>query len=100
MADTASDLQNDIFQAVWGEAQELRRSGELLKLGQYIRCPVVAIHGDHDPHPAAGVEIPLGRTVKNFRFILLENCGHEPWIERIAREKFYKIVKEELLEKL
>jgi len=74
----------------------LRCSGELLKQGQYIRCPVVAIHGDFDPRPAAGVEIPLGRTVKNFRFILLENCGYEPWIERTAREKFYEIHKNEL----
>lgn len=96
LADIVSDLQDDIFQVVWGEAQELRQSGELLKLGQYIQCPVVAIHGDYDPHPAAGVEIPLSRTVKNFRFILLENCGHEPWIERTARERFYEILKEEL----
>ncbi|MBN2487927.1 MAG: alpha/beta hydrolase, partial [Methanosarcinaceae archaeon] len=59
-------------------------------------CPVVAIHGDYDPHPATGIEEPLSRIVKDFRFILLKNCGHYPWMERDAKNKFYKIILEEL----
>jgi pimeloyl-ACP methyl ester carboxylesterase len=86
----------DIFQGVWKEAAELRRSGKLLELGKHIQCPVTAIHGDYDPHPAEGVQKPLAGILKNFRFILLENCGHMPWIERQARDKFYEILKEEL----
>jgi len=58
---------------------------------------VVALHGDYDPHPAEGVQKPLAATLKNFRFILLEKCGHKPWIERQSRDKFYAILKEELL---
>ncbi len=46
------DYQVDIFQSVWKEAAELRRSGKLLELAKCIKCPVVAIHGDYDPHPA------------------------------------------------
>jgi pimeloyl-ACP methyl ester carboxylesterase len=90
------DCQVDIFQNVWKEASELRRSGLLLELGKQIECPVVAIHGDYDPHPAEGVQKPLSVILKSFRFILLANCGHKPWIERQARDKFYKILKEEL----
>ncbi len=86
----------DIFRAVWSEAAELRRSGRLLRLAEDIRCPVVAIHGDYDPHPAEGVEKPLSRILKDFKFILLSNCGHKPWIERQARNRFYEILKEEL----
>jgi pimeloyl-ACP methyl ester carboxylesterase len=92
----AIDYQTDIFQSVWKDAAQLRRSGELLELGKRIECPVVAIHGDHDPHPAEGVRKPLSAILKSFRFILLENCGHRPWIERQARDKFYRIIKEEL----
>jgi len=88
--------QGDLFQWVWGEAAELRRSGELLALGKQIVCPVVAIHGDYDPHPAEGVQEPLSAVLVCFRFILLENCGHMPWIERQARDKFYRILQEEL----
>ncbi len=85
-----------IYQRVWKDVEELRQSGELLKLGKKIKCPVVAIHGDYDPHPAAGVQKPLSAMLKNFRFILLKNCGHTPWIERRAHDKFYEILKAKL----
>ena len=86
----------NINHRVWREARELRVSGKLLELGKEIQCPVTAIHGDYDPHLAEGVREPLTRVLKNFKFILLEKCGHEPWIEKFARDKFYKILKNEL----
>jgi pimeloyl-ACP methyl ester carboxylesterase len=87
-----------IYQAVWPQAAELRRKGKLLNMAEKIRCPVVAIHGNYDPHPAAGVRKPLQKTVKNFRFISLNKCGHKPWVEKEARDKFYAILKKELAE--
>jgi pimeloyl-ACP methyl ester carboxylesterase len=80
----------DVFQRVWPEAAALRRSGELLAMGKEIACPVTAIHGDYDPHPAEGVRVPLSETLRDLRFILLERCGHRPWIERHAREEFFR----------
>lgn len=90
------DVRSDVFQAVWKEAAELRRTRKLLDQGKRIECPVVAIHGDRDPHPADGVSGPLSALLKSFRFILLEKCGHAPWTERWAKEKFYDILDEEL----
>ncbi|MDD4650806.1 MAG: alpha/beta hydrolase [Methanothrix sp.] len=87
----------NIFASVWMEALLLRQSGELLELGKRIICPVVAIHGDWDPHPHKGVSEPLRETLKSFRLILLESCGHKPWIERRAREKFFSVLEEEIL---
>ncbi len=74
----------------------MRRSGKLLEMGREITSPVVAIHGDYDSHPAEGVEKPLSAVLTDFRFILLENCGHKPWIERQARERFFAVLEEEL----
>ena len=88
--------QGDIFQNVWRDAAALRRSGGLLEIGRRIECPVVAIHGDYDPHPAEGVQEPLSATLEDFRFIPLKNCGHTPWIERQARKEFYRTLEEEL----
>jgi pimeloyl-ACP methyl ester carboxylesterase len=88
--------QYDTYQRVWGEAVKLRKQGEFLALGRRIRCPVVAIHGDYDPHPAAGVRDSLAPVIKDFRFILLDNCGHCPWRERGARDRFYNILKGEI----
>ena len=89
------ETRYDINQSIWGEAAVLRSSGELLKLGRQISCPVVAIHGAYDPHPHAGVSEPLARTLKDFRLILLEKCGHYPWREREAKDRFYRILKKE-----
>ena len=85
-----------VFRKVWDSAAALRRSGELLQLGKNIQCPVVAIHGDYDPHPAEGVQKPLSTVLKEFRLVLLDRCGHRPWIERYAQARFYKELKEEL----
>ncbi len=88
------DVRADIFQRVWEEAAALRKSGRLIELGSRIECPVLAIHGDYDPHPPEGVRIPLSRVIRRFQFILLEHCGHRPWIERQARDEFYRILEE------
>ncbi|MBI4613520.1 MAG: alpha/beta hydrolase [Planctomycetes bacterium] len=88
-ASDAVSCDGAVFLGVWREAAELRRSGELLDRVKGILCPVVAIHGDHDPHPAAGVSLPLSAVLANFRFILLPRCGHTPWLERHARGAFF-----------
>lgn len=92
------DISFDIYQSVWPEADRMRRSGELLNLAPRIECPMVAIHGDYDPHPARGVEAPLLDKVKNFRFILINNCGHRPWLEKQAGDVFMEILKNEIEE--
>lgn len=85
-----------VFAGLFEEADALRRSGELLEIASRVRCPVVAIHGDYDPHPAEGVVDPLTGVVADFRFVLLSRCGHHPWNERWARDEFFEILKSEV----
>ena len=92
----ALEVRHDINISVWAGAKQLRSSGKLLEMGKKINCPVVAIHGDYDSHPAEGIRAPLSRVVKDFRFILLEKCGHYPWRERYARDRFYEILRSEI----
>jgi pimeloyl-ACP methyl ester carboxylesterase len=75
---------------VWKDAKKMRETNQLLELGKTVQCPVVAIHGDFDPHPLEGVEKPLKRILRDFRFVLLKNCGHTPWLEKQAQEEFYR----------
>ena len=86
----------EVHAAVWPVADTMRASGQLIAAGESITCPVIAIHGDHDPHPAEGVEIPLSRVLNDFQFYLIPACGHYPWYERQAREVFFKVLKEAL----
>lgn len=90
-------FQPEIYKKVWAEASQLRKSGELLQMGNRIASPVIAIHGEYDPHPADGVREPLSRILKDFHFILLEHCGHTPWKEKQAKDIFYQALEKELL---
>lgn len=93
---TDVDIRGDIHRGVWSEAARLRASGELLGMAPAIRCPVVAIHGDYDPHPAEGVRAPLAAGLRDFRFERLAHCGHKPWVERQARNAFFELLEREL----
>jgi pimeloyl-ACP methyl ester carboxylesterase len=93
-----ANARYDIYKCVWRQAASLRRTGTLLQCGKKIRCPVVAVHGDFDPHPDRGVEMPLRKVLHEFKFILLKKCGHQPWVERFARENFYSEIEEELID--
>lgn len=88
------EVQHDVHQHVWNEAALLRANGYFLEQGKFIQCPVVAIHGDYDPHPAEGVYEPLSRILNDFKYIQIKNCGHYPWRERQAREEFFRILRE------
>jgi pimeloyl-ACP methyl ester carboxylesterase len=86
-----------IFQSVWLEATGLRDSGQLINSAKQIKCPVVAIHGEYDPHPVDGVEKPLSNTLADFKMIRIEKCGHTPWKERYAKDEFFDILRKELI---
>ena len=89
-------LQTDIYKAVWPKAVELRKNGELLKRIAAFCGPVVALHGDYDPHPSNGIKIPLANTLSQFSFIEIPNCGHIPWIERSAAPIFFDLLQREI----
>ena len=94
----AEDVMMDYerYMSVWKEAERMRSSGDLIRLAGEMTCPALAIHGDYDPHPFAGVSDPLSRTLQDFNFILLPKCGHYPWLERHAKDRFYHILKKEI----
>lgn len=94
--DEGIDFHPQIFQNCMREVNQLRKRGELLEFGKKIECPIVAIHGEYDSHSYEGVEEPLSKLIKNFKFHLLKDCGHSPWNEVHAKNQFYEILCEEL----
>lgn len=91
------EFQPEVNRDVWAEARAMRTDGSLLDAARTVTCPVIALHGDYDPHPYEGVFDPLSRTVHDFRFKLLAQCGHTPWNERYARERFFALLRQELI---
>lgn len=90
------DLKMEVYQSVWSEASRLRKTKELINYAANIKCSVVAIHGEYDPHPIDGVEKPLSTRINSFKMVRIEKCGHIPWQERQAKDNFFRILREEL----
>ena len=97
--DETIEVQPQIFNRVWNDFVNLRDKPHCLKEDfSKIKCPLVIIHGDYDPHPLAGIQPFLENCVENVRTYILEKCGHYPWLEKYARDKFYNLVVNEIVD--
>jgi len=91
------EVQYDLHTKVWSDFIALRDRPGLLK-GQFSKIdkPTVVIHGEYDPHPIEGIRPFLEDCLKDIRFYILPKCGHYPWMERHARERFFGILLQEI----
>ena len=88
------EVQYELHKKVWSDFVTMRdRPGYLKSEFSKIDIPVTVIHGEHDPHPIEGVRPFLEDCISDIRFHIFPECGHYPWIERKAREEFFKILK-------
>lgn len=46
-----------------------------------IQCPTLIIQGDYDPFPVE-FSRQIAQRIKSSRFLMIEHCGHFPYIER------------------
>jgi len=53
-----------------------------------IHCPVLMLHGTYDPHPGAMIRDSLAARVPHLEYHEFEKCGHSPWVEEHARDRF------------
>ena len=89
---SADKTDSRMHNEVWEEAAKLRTSGELLKVFKNIKSKLYLIQGETDPHPPRGVIIPLKENGIECESYVLEKCGHSPFMEKYAKEEFYKIL--------
>lgn len=83
-------------QKLMREIRPLRRSGELLEMGRQIESEIIVIHGLEDPHPVEGVTEPFDTANIPYQLYTLDKCGHTPWHEKHAKERFYQIIEQNI----
>lgn len=88
----ADETDNEMHNRVWSEAAKLRTNGDLISAFKNIKSKLYLIQGEKDPHPAKGVIIPLQENGVECEAYILEKCGHSPFMEKYAKEEFYKIL--------
>lgn len=87
------EAQPDVNDKVWSDFKVLRdRPNFLADELSKINIPVIVTHGEYDPHPIEGIRPLLEGCLRHVRFEILPQCGHYPWIERRARERFFEIL--------
>jgi pimeloyl-ACP methyl ester carboxylesterase len=91
------EAQSDLNDRVWSDFKVLRdRPSVLADEFSKINVPVIVIHGEYDPHPIEGIRPFLEGCLRDVRVEMLPECGHYPWIERHAQERFFNILVREL----
>ncbi len=90
----ADQTDSQMHNLIWSEAAKLRASGVLLETFKRIKCKIYLVQGEVDPHPAHGVIVPLQENGIDFRAYILEKCGHSPFMEKYAKDEFYRVITE------
>ena len=65
-----------VQQQVWESLGDF----DLLQRVEQIECPVLILHGTHDPIPLEASEA-LARALPDARLVVLEHSGHVPYVE-------------------
>ncbi len=95
-SDSADSLPADEsgHRETWEDALRLQREGIEPDAFRAVAARVLMIHGTVDPHPGEATRNLLRRFIPQLEYIELDRCGHEPWRERHARDRFVESVRE------
>ena len=84
----------------WADMVRLQDAGVHLAASAAIRCPTLMLHGSYDPHPGGMIRDGLKQFIPHLEYTELDRCGHSPWIEEYARERFLSLLRSWLLRHL
>jgi pimeloyl-ACP methyl ester carboxylesterase len=74
-------------QESWDDMVRLQDTGVYPRAFAAIASPVLMLHGTVDPHPGPLIRAGLEPHLPQLEYRELAECGHYPWVERLAREE-------------
>lgn len=81
------------FNETWRDMLRCQEDGLYPAAFKAIRSPVLMLHGDYDPHPGKMIRDSLIPYLPQLDYREFERCGHQPAIERHARELFFNVLR-------
>lgn len=82
----------------WDDMLRLQRTGVYPAAFSSIGVPVLMLHGDHDPHPGWSTFDCLRSAMPQTQYVELARCGHYPWWEHFARDEFFGVLHDWLVQ--
>ncbi len=80
------------YDETWSDMQRLQEQGIYPDAFAAINSPVLMMHGQYDPHPGRMIRDSLLPVLPQLEYCEFERCGHSPWLERSARERFFSSI--------
>lgn len=77
----------------WQDMMRLQKEGVYPAAFAAIKSPLLMIHGAVDPHPGHLIRASLEPHLRQLEYYELERCGHYPWLEKAAGEKFFSVLR-------
>ncbi len=78
----------------WEDMLRCQECGLYPEAFAVIRSPVIMLHGSYDPHPGGMIRDKLRQYLPQLEYREFDKCGHEPAIEKFARDEFFNAVRE------
>jgi pimeloyl-ACP methyl ester carboxylesterase len=77
----------------WNDMLRLQAEGIYPSAFAAIRSPVLMVHGTFDPAPGRLIREGLQQYLPQLEYCELDRCGHYPWLERHAADRFFSLVR-------
>jgi pimeloyl-ACP methyl ester carboxylesterase len=78
----------------WDDMLRLQAEGAYPATFPAIKVPVLMIHGAYDPHPGRLIFEGLRPYLPELEYREFDRCGHYPWLERAAADRFFSLLRE------
>jgi pimeloyl-ACP methyl ester carboxylesterase len=78
----------------WNDMLRLQAEGFYPAAFAAIKSPVLMVHGTFDPHPGRLIRAGLQPHLPQLEYCELDRCGHYPWLERHAADRFFSLLRE------
>lgn len=83
----------------WNDMMRLQAANVYPQAFASIKARVLMVHGQYDPHPGQLIRDNLLKYVPHLEYRELEKCGHYPWNEKAARDRFFSITSDWIVDK-
>jgi pimeloyl-ACP methyl ester carboxylesterase len=77
----------------WSDMIRLQETGLYPAAFATITCPVLMLHGSYDPHPGELIRDGLRKFIPHLEYTEFDRCGHSPWVEAHARDRFLSVLR-------
>jgi len=84
----------------WNDMLRCQDEGKYPQVFTSIKSPVIMLHGAYDPHPGKLIRNNLKQYIPHLEYYEFEKCGHAPAVEKYAKDDFFKVMHNWLINKL